>query len=355
MPQLQKGGLAPATNVTVVPVYFNGETLQSMLDAAIGKWIASSYFTASLTEYGVKSGTMGTSTPLMEDALATPTIDDVETWLKGKLDGTHAEFGAVDAVTLRSKIFVLYYPSSTTITFGTLKSCTDFGGAHFGVTLTGGAVANYVVLPRCTPTGTLTQLDELTATATAMITSSATNPIQTQSGSMQGYAGFDQAHAAFNFVASEVGTACQTEKPVTPMDLGVAISRTWSNAAAAAYHEPCLPAPDTQPFFTAAAVLPDDVTMPMGGTIRGVKVPKGGSAKISLELLSDAPTSAPWTVQANSPEAGYSFTVAPASGSNGDVMELTITDTGASAPSMFVVSSGLNKRHTFWVGYAGPN
>lgn len=72
-----------------------------------------------MAEYGVTSATAGTSIALTETADTTLTSTAIETWLDGKLDGTNAAFGPVDATTLASKIFVLYYPSTTMITLGT--------------------------------------------------------------------------------------------------------------------------------------------------------------------------------------------------------------------------------------------
>jgi hypothetical protein len=72
-----------------------------------------------VAEYGVTSATAGTSIALTETADTTLTSTAIETWLDGKLDGTNAAFGPVDATTLASKIFVLYYPSTTMITLGT--------------------------------------------------------------------------------------------------------------------------------------------------------------------------------------------------------------------------------------------
>jgi hypothetical protein len=356
MPQLQKGTLTPIAKPVVVNVYFNGETLQSMIDDQTTKWIGSSHFTDAVKEYGVTPGSVAPAIALTEDAGTMLMSTDVENWLKGKLDGTHAEFGAVDATTLASEIFVLYYPAASTITFtnGGGKSCQDFGAYHLGVTLASGAVANYAVVPRCTPTAPQSQIQALTAAATGMIVSAATNPIPTATANTAGYAGFDQENLAWSLSNSEVGTACDVNKPVLLSDIGVMVSGTWSNAAAAAYHEPCIPTPDAQPYFAAAAVQTDLVPL-LGTMAKGVKVPKGGSSKIALELFSDAPTTGAWDVTALAAQPGYDLSIAPTSGSNGDVLELTITDKGATGPSQFMIVSGLGTRHTFWYGYTTVN
>jgi hypothetical protein len=296
---------------------------------------------------------MAPSIALTENAAATLTLSDVETWLKGKFDGTHPEVGAVDAATLGSKIFVLYYPAATSITAdGGAKSCRDFTGFHDGVTLASGAVVSYVVMPRCMATAPQTQTEELVLTASGLIVSTATNPVTSAMPSASGYEGFDKDHGEWAEGGNDVGTACGSLAPVKLSDIGVTVSRTWSNAAALAYHDPCIPVPDAQPYFVAAPVQTDDFAV-VGLSGKGVKVPKGGSAKVPLQLLSDAPTSGAWSVTATDLQSqSFALSVAPMSGQNGDVLELTITDKGSGVGSLFVVTSTLGTRVTFWYGYA---
>jgi hypothetical protein len=351
MPQMQKGTISVITNPVVVPVYFMGETLQPSLDTALSSWLASQFFTASVSEYGVHGGTAGTSIALTE-AAGTPLADtDIETWLEGKLDGTHPQFGAVDATTLASEVFVLYYPSATAITLqGTAHSCQDFTAYHAGVMLTGGAIASYIVLPRCAPTGNQTAIDALTEPLTSMVVSAATDPITSLTPATAGWAGFDTPHAVFGAFGGEVGTACESLDAVTPTGLSLSITRSWSNAAAAAYHDPCLPSPMT-PYFVSVPDATDDVTV--GSlTTKGIAVPAGQMKTIDVQLLSDAATTGPWTVLATAPNGAGAFTYALDSsiGLNGDTLHLTVTaPTGAAQHDQLFVASSLGGVSTsFW-------
>jgi len=183
MPQLQRGSLPVIAAPVLVPVYFAGETMQASLDVALSSWVSSSGIFQAMGEYGVTSGSIapsiaqtaattevhkGTSIAAVTPG-ASLTGADVEAWLAGELDGTHPEFGPVDAHTLASKIFVLFYPEATTITFGAASSCTNFGSYDAGVTLATGAVAHYVVAPRCAPPDGVSLTDWTVFSATGSI------------------------------------------------------------------------------------------------------------------------------------------------------------------------------------------
>jgi hypothetical protein len=348
MPQIQKGGGAVNAAPVVVPVYFGDETLRSTLDATVSTWLDSPAFRTSLQEYGVTSASAAPSIALTEVPAASLKDIDIEAWLKGKLDGTHPEFGPVDAASLAPKIFLLYYPAATIITEsgappGVGMSCGGWNGYHAGVTLPSGAVTHYVVLPRCTPVAG-SALDELTSAATAMIASEATNPQTSLTYQVSAWAGFDPAHAVFSF-NDEVGSACNSLAPVTPTGVAGAVAHIWSNAAAAAYHDPCLPAP-SDPYFVAVPALTDDIVAGPVHT-KGVIVPKGGSVTIDVQLLSDGPTDA-WDLSIPEP-GGMQLSFDQPTGGNGDTRKLTI-HSGIQGPTVLVgIASGRNQQtRSFW-------
>jgi hypothetical protein len=345
MPQIQKGTLSVIAAPVFVPVYFSGETLQPDLDMALSTYLASPEFKPSVAEYGVTSATAGTSIVLTEAAGTTLSSSDIETWLDGKLDGTNAAFGPVDATTLGSKVFILYYPSTTTITLDTSQSCTSFGAYHAGATLTSGAVANYIVVPRCAPGTGQTQTDELSASMSGMVVAAVTDPIPSLTATMTGWGGFDAAHAAFDNLGREVGSACDQLSPVTVTGGSAPVERIWSNAAALAYHDPCVPAPGGA-YFVGVPVLTD--MLPSGTP--GVLVPKGTIKTIDVQLLSDGPTAA-WNVSAVSLSgAGFTYAFDQPTGQNGDTRKLTITAPASAAKDTPLIVSGPAMAPTsFWV------
>jgi hypothetical protein len=137
------------------------------------------------------------------------------------------------------------------------------------------------------------------------------------------------------------------------------VQRYWSNAAAAAWHDPCVPAP-SRPYFNAQAILGGTTAAPSQWT-KGVTIPPGGRATIPVRLFADAHTG-PWTLSA-SEEANPHFTGDPwhqlsfhfdePAGRAGDVRFLTIERSprpaGAPlAPLPFAIISTQGDVQNFW-------
>src|SRR5262249_4292077 len=79
---------------------------------------------------------------------------------------------------------------------------------------------------------------------------------------------------------------------------GNLVQRVWSNVAAAAGHDPCVPAP-AETFFLAAPVLPEWVKVRDDGgkevTTTGLSLGVGEQKTLDIVLYSDGPTE-PWSV-----------------------------------------------------------
>jgi hypothetical protein len=148
------------------------------------------------------------------------------------------------------------------------------------------------------------------------------------------------------------------------------VQRAWSNAAAAAGKNPCVPAPDGVVYFNAAPVLPDDVAISelaadagpgsWNGTTKGVKIPVGGTRTIAVDLFSDAPV-APWRVRAfdlagsTTGTPDLELTLDRDHGENGDDLRLIIhvLRAGAGGGSRFLLISDDGRHGAFWFGYVG--
>jgi hypothetical protein len=123
-----------------------------------------------------------------------------------------------------------------------------------------------------------------------------------------------------------------TDAAYQPLVGSFMVQRTWSNASAAAGHDPCVPVLST-PYVEAATNL-QDITLSGGGqsfVTRGIKIPVGMSTTVEVDLYSDAPA-ADWTVQAIDVASKYemsaaelSFSFDKTTGHNGDKLQLTIT------------------------------
>lgn len=308
---------------TVVAVYFSGDTEQTAVDGFLTAFAASPQWSA-LTEYGVGAATVATSIAVTDTPPGTATETDVDTFLAGKLDGTHVEFGAVDATTLASKIFVLYYPMSTALTLGGTNLCASISAYHRDVMLTSGAIVNYAVIPRCSGGTT----DSLTAATSYAVPAVATDPLA--SGVPTGWYGYDAAHVQWGLYGGEVSSALCDYTMVG----GHSAGKIWSNASAAAYHDPCVPA--RTPYFNSVPIATDLIGAQQGD---GLIVPINGTKTIDVQLFSDAPTSGPWTVAVTMNGGTTTLALDTTQGENGTVLHLTGTaGSGASMSFAFVTS-----------------
>ncbi len=146
-------------------------------------------------------------------------------------------------------------------------------------------------------------------------------------------------------------------------DVGYMVQRSWSNKAAAAGKDPCVPRP-REPYFNSAPVLNDNVTLGgLGSTIKvkGVQIPIGATKTVEIDLFSEAATSGPWEVAAydyneymgGQPALDFSFDAT--SGQNGQKLHLDITPlkVGQYNVEMFFIVSKLGDQQNIWVGVVG--
>ena len=344
----------------VVPVYFANDdtTFTAQITSFLDKLPGSAYWGPGEKEYGV-TGALTVTTPIQLTENAPASIDDsaIQTWLSGKITSKDPAWPQPDANT----IYMMFYPSGTSITLGQSgASCSSFGGYHNDVTVTSSDVA-YAVVPRCGNFGGLTGVDSVTSPASHELVEAATDPYpQTQ----QAFGQVDDNHVLWEYVlgGGEVGDMCAQfgTSFYAPTDLGFTVQRTWSNAAATAGHDPCVPA-DGTPYFNSMPVLTDKVSLLNGQVVtQGVHIPVGQSATIEVDLFSDAPVG-PWTVSASdtaSMQGGtptLSFTWDRTSGQNGEKLHLTIQATATSqyGGAGFLIRSKTSTRHTSWFGLVG--
>jgi len=125
---------------------------------------------------------------------------------------------------------------------------------------------------------------------------------------------------------------------ITPPDIGFAVQRTWSNAAAAAFEDPCVPAgsPASDPLFLAAPLGEGPITLDMQeGPVatQGFLLPSGQSITVDIGFHGAAgAATGTWTVtpftytmEHGQPEPYLQFSPSTLTGQSGDVVPLTIT------------------------------
>ncbi|HEX7665849.1 MAG TPA: hypothetical protein VF407_15085 [Polyangiaceae bacterium] len=338
----------------VIPVFFPGDEYQTQLESYLHQLAASDYWAKTTGEYGVGALTVGDSIVLADPAAANVTAKDVDGLAQALASGTVAiqgtDAGAAPVVD-GNTVFALFYPTSTTISEAQgYDSCQSFGGYHAdtNVTLPSGQVNfTYALVPRCPDfyaSEGLTGVDEVTAGLSHELVEAATDPFTETKAA---YLAADDDHKVWGVVlaASEAGDMCSWEMPSVAIPNGVDLktSRIWSNVAAKAGHDPCVPAP-SDPYFNAVPDLSEDVSIPeyisygadgklvSGGKTKGVKLAVGESATVDLVIYSDGPT-APITItpQEITTSPVLSLSLDRESGVNGERLHLTITRTAKSA------------------------
>jgi hypothetical protein len=369
-PQVQDYGGPVLASPKIVPVFFSNDdaTMVSALKDFVSKVGGTKYWEAATAEYGIGAATA--STPIDLTEMAPATIDDtaIQTWLLGKLNGNDPAWPANDGNT----VYVLHYPSTTTITLGNQASCQAFGGYHSNTTLDaahGSADVAYAVVPRCSNFAGMSTQDATTGSESHELIEAVTDPYPQTNPA---YATIDTAHAYWQRVlgGGEVGDMCAqfpqafVKFPELPL---YTVQRTWSNKAAKAGHDPCQPIfPGEGAYFNASPDLQDTISVTFMGmpvTYKGVEIPLGQSKTIDLDLFSDGPAN-PWTVEAKDlasllnpmapPALGLSLDATQ--GQNGQKLHLTITVMTAGkrgTETFLIVNKDANGNENWWIGVVG--
>jgi len=369
VPQVTSVGGPVLTHAKIVPVFFPSDAWQAKITGFLGKYVPSSHWVEMVGEYGVSTATVSAEVVLATAPAKTLDDTEIQTWLQGQLDGTHPEWPAPDDSTL----YVLFYPTTTSITLSGSTSCKTFGGYHGDVAMPSTQKVAYAVIPRCSSSFT-----PLTVTLSHELVEAATDPYVNL---LPAYEQLDPIHMAWMLSSSggEIGDMCEYD-PLAPYavpDLGNAvIQRSWSNLQAAAYHDPCVPQIAGSTYFNSVPVLPDMIPVtipdlpglgPLAGktiSVEGVKIPKGESRTIDVNLFSDGPTGGPWSVEAvdTLSERGFgsptlAFAWDATEGQNGQTLHLTITAIAKSfiGASAFQIHSSMGSQQFSWTGTVGMN
>ncbi len=286
-PQVISGGGSVLATPTVVPIFFTGDdTTQAAVEDFLGMLTTSSYWTTTTSEYGVGAITIA---PTIVSSDTPPTTDaDLETWLSTNTDGTHVPWPVPDANT----IYAVFLPEGVVLSDGPGDtSCVDYGGYHSEDDPVTGQPLVYALLPRCGASTLGTALDSLTSALSHELIEASTDPTPF---SNPVYTRIDPDHYIWGHTpGAEIGDMCEYVDAAFQKLVGpYLVQRTWSNASAAAGHDPCVPVMNT-PYVAAVPELPDDIAIMSRGamtTTKGLSVPVGVSKMLELDLFSDAET-----------------------------------------------------------------
>jgi hypothetical protein len=140
------------------------------------------------------------------------------------------------------------------------------------------------------------------------------------------------------------------------------VQRLWSNASAAAGHDPCVP-PETGAYFGVTPLGMEVMSVKVGSpslpvslvATKGYRISPGASRTFAVGLYSDAPTS-PWTVAAVEGDgmnpattSALEISLDKTRGNNADTIDVTVkvkaAPVGATGVLMTVTSTQNGNRH----------
>jgi hypothetical protein len=332
-PQAQTLGGPVLAHPTVVPVLFAGDPFVDSLTQFHAALPTASYWHTTTAEYGV--GALSTL-PAIVSTDAPPTSDDeLQAWLRANADGSHPGWPRASADT----IYAVFLPDGAALTLGDGTSCKVFEGYHSETTDAVGGSLLYAVVARCIPSvDTKISLDRVTGTASHEYVEAATDP---HPFTAPAYLGIDADDYVWSIAPGvELGDLCENRATaVEDLVAGFAAQRTWSNAAAAAGDDPCVPAAPGSVYIAATPQALDDVdVLPADGgapvRTKGLAIPVGETRTIGLALWSTGPADIhvdviPGHCTARALPDPLKFTLDRADGHNGDVLQLTITHVAA--------------------------
>jgi hypothetical protein len=315
----------------------NAATWEGFDDALSG----SSYWTATTSEYGVGPLTSGPANHfrLKSKPPTSMSTETLPTWLSQQMAAKVLPYPTANSY------YALYLAPATSARYTEQgqKGCENFGGEHMSTTIKGVEFA-FAIMLQCSGDA----VSDTTVTASHELVEGSADPLN----SKPAYIGFDSNHLAWDVLQDwqdEIADACEffpnINTTLTAGGKSYQVQRTWSDAAAAQGHDPCVPAPSGAYFNISPANMttitintPKDYISPTNAnspkTLKGLgySIKAGQTLKIPIHFLSDTP-SATWTISA-AEGAPQFFTVPKShnltlsldktSGSSGTIANLTV-------------------------------
>jgi hypothetical protein len=301
LPQVPYLGGTLLTKLQIVTVTFQGYPYEQQVQG-FGDWVVSSNWLTSVgNDYGVGGNAVHLRKVVLTDKPAsTLALVDVAQLLTGRiLDGTLPP--PTDGI-----LYLVYFPSSVTLTLdGTATSCQVFGGYHGEAETQQGMKFPFAAVPTCVGLSSLGDLASIEEVASHELIEAATDPFPDTG---PGYRISDTTNPWS--LEPEVGDLCTT---LSVPESGYTVQRIWSNSAAAAGQQPCIPASSGIPYLVTSAS--DAIPSVTPGTA------------VTFQLTGYATTAVPdWNLDLSHP---FGFNTAPVLGrttlNDGQQTTLTLT------------------------------
>lgn len=361
LPQVVNFGGSVIEAPRVQAIVYASDPHAADIDGFLAELSSSAYWAQTTAEYGVGALTILPTILRPEAAPAMLEDTDLTAALLANTAGPSPAWGAADGQT----IYLFVMPEGSIVEAGG-ACCLGYDGFH-DETKVGSVKVAYGVVCSC-PGLDGPGVDDVQQVTVAMsheIIEAATDPFPFTSPA---YAQTDDSSIIWTLLlGGEVADMCQfdVDSFVIPAGSKYMVQKSWSNAAAKAGTDPCVPATPGAPFFAAAPVLPDLLKI-VGVPFKtsGVKLAKGQSKTIDVQLFSDLPTKGEFQVTAHDfneylgGTPNLTLTLDRPSGQNGDVLKLTITMNaidGKLGVDAFILQSALDGEYSLALGAVGPN
>ncbi|HTQ47398.1 MAG TPA: hypothetical protein VMI75_31795 [Polyangiaceae bacterium] len=286
----------------IVTVTWSSDTQAATWNAFDDSIGPTTYWKAINSEYGVGAATGGSANHVSITTTAPTTMSDADL---DTLVSTNVGNGTWPANTPNT-IYAVYMPPGAALTFGGQNACQAGVGGYHEESQAGDYV--YAIMPQCQGF----QAADIELSASHELNEAATDP---HPNTTTAYAGFDQDHLAWEFFQSfqdELGDACElypwSAYTDSETNFSYAVQRQWSNAAAQAGHDPCVPAA-AGPFYDVTAFPSEQTTINVNisslglgvGTVtsKGYKGTLNQPLTFHLGAYSDAPTTGMWNITTN--------------------------------------------------------
>ncbi len=336
MPLFVNQGGVVLSSPKVITVTFVGNANRDALRAFDAQLLTDPWWGLVTQGYGVGAATGGVYVEL-PDTVSNTTIDD------SALQPMIAEWVATGALPPpdADTVYMMFFPSSTTITLDGGASCQAFGGYHNSgpVALEAGMVDTaYAVIPDCGG-----GMEEFTVDVSHELIEAATDPHPETGTAWYGYNDAWFTSPGQTGGQGEVADVCERYGYVDDAS-GNVLSRAWSNTAATASVDPCQPETPGENFFAVAVPTSTEPSKTIGGTTSGgyLVIKQGQTQTIDSIIFSDAqlPSDLQLSVGARAKGSstlgaittGVTASLSPTAGHNGMHVTLTI-QVGASVPA----------------------
>jgi hypothetical protein len=357
LPQVVNLGGPVLAAPKVLPIVYSSDSGGGDILGFLQELSTTSYWNQTTSEYGVGPLTVLPAVTLTTPAPSSITAAMLESMLNANTAGQSPSWGPADP----STIYLFVLPQGTVEQDTEGACCTDYDGYHYETIV--GSGAGSVSIPyavSCACPGfdgpNVTALQERTVDMSHELVEAATDPFP---DSAPAYTQEDDADIVWTFVTDgEVADMCEfnDDANVVPSGSTYMVQRSWSNAAAQRFQNPCVPVVTNTPYLNSFPQL-GTISYDDGAGIistQGIDVQVGASHTVDVALMSAAQVAGTWTVDAydydqvvagKSP--GVTLRQDAQSGAEGDIVHLTITP---KSPDSFLGGEAF----IIWSDYGSP-